>query len=79
MVRMVATLGNNVEVDYFSDGRLKVLMRFKVGENFWYDPSNNTYTWCASIEELSKYMESLKAIDAYNKQKIQKKSNRAHS
>lgn len=55
----------------FEDGRLKVIVRFKRGKNFWYDRETDSYTFCGKWDEIRLMFESLKAVDAYNKRKIE--------
>lgn len=55
-----------VEIDYFKDGRLKVILRFKRGKNFWYDAGTDTYTFCGTKEDITLPYETLLAIDSYN-------------
>lgn len=55
-----------VEIGYFKDGRLKVILRFKKGKNFWYDPKTDSFTFCGTKEDLALPYETLMAIDTYN-------------
>jgi len=55
-----------VEVDKFGDGRsLKVLVRFEQASNFWGESS----TWVPKIDEVKHILETLLAVDEYNKVK----------
>lgn len=61
-----------VEISYFKDGRLKVILRFRKGKNFWYDAETDTYTFCGTKEEFTLPFEALLAIDTYNQMRIAK-------
>ena len=61
-----------VEIGYFKDKRLKVILRFKEGKNFWYDPETDSYTFCGTWEEIQLPFEALMAIDTYNRSKVAK-------
>lgn len=61
-----------VEIGYFKDGRLKVILRFKKGRNFWYDSETDTYTFCGTKEEIALPFETLVAVDTYNQMRTVK-------
>ena len=57
-----------VEIDRFSDGRLKLIVYFTPSSNFWV-LENGTYSYVPTKEEIQLIKESLDAIDTYNLEK----------
>ncbi len=55
-----------VEVGYFPDRRLKLLLRCNIGDkNLWYDDPTNSYTICLS-QDMIFLLEAYFAFNAYN-------------
>lgn len=66
----------HVEIGYFPDKRLKLLLRCQIGDrNFWYDPTTNSYTICLDEDTIYLIFEGYVAINGYNFWK-QKRRNR---
>lgn len=57
-----------IEIQTFSDGRLKVMMRFFESPNFWID-NNGEATWVPRFEEIEPLVETLCVINAHNEEK----------
>ncbi len=56
-----------VEVGYFPDRRLKLLLRCNIGDkNLWYDETTNSYTICLSEDMIFLLVEAYLAFNAYN-------------
>ena len=52
-----------VEVKTFSNGNLKVIVRFEPTSNFW----KKDLTWCPSLEEVKLLVQTLLSIDTMNR------------
>jgi len=52
-----------VEVKTFSNGNLKVIVRFEPSSNFW----KKDLTWCPSLEEVKLPVQTLLSIDTMNR------------
>ena len=57
-----------IEIQTFSDGRLKVMMRFFKNSNFWIN-NNEEATWVPRFEEIEPLVETLCVINAHNEEK----------
>jgi hypothetical protein len=65
-----------VEVSYFPDRRLKLLLRCWIGDkNFWYDQTTKSYTICLDEDTILLTLEAYLAINGYNIWKLGKESN----
>ena len=70
----IVSIVMTVEVDYFSDKRLKMLLRCRVGDkNFWHDSATNSYTICLDEDTISLLFETYLALNNYNNWKLRKK------
>ena len=64
----------SVEVGFFPDRRLKLLLRCRIGDrNFWYDPTTKSYTICLEEDKILLLLETYLAINGYNIWKIRKR------
>ena len=54
-----------VEVERFSDGDLKLLVRFEPNSNFW----KENLTWVPTLEEIDRILKALLGIDVVNRWK----------
>jgi stage V sporulation protein SpoVS len=55
-----------VEVNSFSNGKLKVVVRFFQASNFWIHEQGEEATWVPTFEELEMVDKTLKAINEFN-------------
>jgi hypothetical protein len=64
----------HVEVGYFPDKRLKLLLRCWIGDrNFWYDPTTKSYTLCLEEDIILLAFEAYLALNGYNIWKLRER------
>ena len=57
-----------IQIDRFSDGRLKLRVRFVRSPNFWF-LSRDEADWVPSLEFPDRLKDAIQAIDEFNKKK----------